>query len=214
MRYWGQSEIAVFSISLRHGLNLDGFYYDFTDAQVFRLISNQFAVTLQNAAHATITGFEAEFKYAATEELYLAGGLGYTDATFDEFDSPLPGSTVTQSFAGNELPRTPDWTGNILVQYTIPLNSGAEFQMQTDWNYQAEAFVQPDNETSMMADERTIGNISIRYLSADKRWSMTGWARNVTNDTYITNKAALVARIVEVNFGDPRTIGITFTAGF
>lgn len=87
-------EIGVKSMWLdnRVRLNAAVFYQDLTDmqAQVNVIDNGNWITQVQNAAEATIKGFELEALLKVIDGLDISVGYGYVDAEYDKFMSPDP----------------------------------------------------------------------------------------------------------------------------
>ncbi|BFM17898.1 TonB-dependent receptor [Maricurvus nonylphenolicus] len=74
-------------------INVAAFHMDYSDLQA-AIFTGTSAVNVENAASATIQGIELDGRWQLTEELLLAGSIGYVDFEFDEY--PNAGCTATQ----------------------------------------------------------------------------------------------------------------------
>jgi iron complex outermembrane recepter protein len=209
-----KSEMLDGSLQLRAA----GFYYDYSNIQVSRIdpANSGTGVRRENAATAKVKGGELELTARPTENFFVSGGLGYTDATYNKFlsaSSSRPGQI--DNFSGNRLLNTPKWTANGLLLYSVPLAVGS-LELQTDWVHQGQVFFTPANNNIEIGEKRTIGNVAVRYVSDDASWKLTAFARNVLNTTYIANERnfssfwGLNLRIL----GAPRVIGAKFEFNF
>ena len=59
-------------------------------------------------------GVEFEFRFRATDALTLTGGLGVTDAYYDQYRF-----SEGQDFSGNDIPLTPKYDASLALQYDI-----------------------------------------------------------------------------------------------
>ncbi len=106
------SKNQLFDDRLR--LNLTGFYYDYDDLQVTTVAENVFVT--QNAAAATIWGFEAEVVARPYRETTIIANAAYLNATFDDFVGFREEDRfqTPEDFSGNDLPRAPRYTFNFV----------------------------------------------------------------------------------------------------
>jgi iron complex outermembrane receptor protein len=130
-------KVDSFEIGLKGDL-LDGriafssaaFYSEFDDIQVSQQVVG--GTTLVNAASAEIQGFELNGQYLMNYNFSVGGGVAYTDATYEEFPmgpSTQPtgvggNSSVSADLSGNRIPRTPEWSGNLVMDYRFDTSVG------------------------------------------------------------------------------------------
>ena len=126
---------------LDHSLTFDGALYDeeWSDFQFSFLGQNSLTV-IQNAPSARVLGVEMNVDWHATQHLSLSGGFSYNDAkltaNFCTDANGIPQSNCTglpiEAPAGQQLPYTPAFKGNLTARYTFPIGA---------WNGFAQASV-------------------------------------------------------------------------
>ncbi len=201
-------------------LNAAVFTYDYTNVQVQRGLTDpgppaRFISLRENAAEATVRGFEFDMTFLPTDNWMIRAGAGYTDAEFDQFTSELAGGGAID-YSGREFPNVPKITGYLDLNYSTPLASGATLEISTDWNYAEEYFVDLNYLPDNIGESRTIGNLYVRYHSPDDRWTASVFARNVANTEYVVNRRdfrfALEGNLVI--YGAPRVLGVSLGMNF
>ncbi|VAW02852.1 TonB-dependent receptor [hydrothermal vent metagenome] len=188
------------------------FYTTYDNLQVATITSA--AVSLENAAQAEIFGVEFDFAAALGEYFDLNGSVGYLDATYDDFAGCPAGGAIAitplANCAGNFLNNAPEFTAAFGAQFTYPTNGAlGDFVMRADWNYRSEIFFEPQNETRLSGDSRNLLNVRAGF--AADHWEIFGWARNITNETYVNfadDRSAIFVNTTQA-FGSPRTYGVT-----
>ncbi len=163
-------------------IDLSGYYYDYKDKQVFTEISTLTGNLniLGNAAALTITGIDAKVKWLVADNLTLDLGLAYTDSEFDSF---IDATGSDQS--GNTTAYTPEIHSNAVVNYQWPLpdNMGL-FSIQGDAVYTDDTFFTNDNNPNLMRDSLWLLGGNIGYTTADERWDVRLWVKNLTDEEY------------------------------
>lgn len=189
-------------------LNADVFYMDYTDLQVTQTNAACLCNITDNAASAEIKGIEAEFMFAATENLRLMLGGSYLDATYKDFLESAIDPTTGQRLdsSGNTLQRTPDTQLSANVDYRlgpVTMNVGYSWQSEMPW------------ATDNIAKEDAYGLLDARVAlaPADAFWSVALWGRNLNNELYRTNIISFFGEEVS-QFGPPRTYGVDFRMKF
>lgn len=193
-------------------LNGAAFYANYEDFQVFQFQTTNLGtnLVLTNAGEVTSKGIELELTALPTENLMITAGLGYTDATFDEFRD---GGGIGVHFDGNNLARAPEWTGNVSAQYVQPLPLG-ELQFRVEYSYRDDQYFNPNNFDDNFAEGYGLSNASIKWLSAREQWQVTAWGRNLADKRYLHNRGVSFLGVPFDLYGQPRTYGVTLRRSF
>jgi len=116
-------------------------------------------------------GIEWESSWALGDRFVLHTTLGYIDADVDDPDAVAP--------------LTPEITGSISPEYTLPFGSG-ELSLRADWSYRDEMYGEPsaDPGRNTRLDSRALLNVDITYRDLEGNWSASVYGRNVTDERY------------------------------
>lgn len=189
-------------------LNITGFYYDYSDLQVFRLTG--FGPRTDNAAESTIWGIEVEAQYAPTEALRFDASLGYLDATYDQYTIDRPPA----DFSGNRLNYAPEWTAHIGAEYTIPVGENS-LTGRVDWSWRSDTFFDRANTPLDTQEAYSLVNLRMRYDA--ESWFVDLFGRNVLDKEYVVGQLInppFACGCRTVNLGAPATYGVTFGVRF
>ena len=162
---------------------------------------------LLNADKVIGNGFETDVEFLLSDRVRVLANVGYNDTEIDDpnLGDEVCGSSPTCTFLdpiigmrlgnfgpvtdvsidGNPLPRSPEWTANIILQFTQPLASGAQFYANTDWNYRSESNLFLHESVEFVAEERWIGGIRIGYRTASENLDLAFVGRNVTDEIVV-----------------------------
>lgn len=143
-------------------LSLTAFDYDYEDLQVTKVLD---AVALtENAATASIQGFELETKMLLTDRFQVDIALGVLDAEFDEFVSQNPSfpGTPPQDLSGNQLPQAPDLTLSVAAEYTWDIASG-DLTLRGELVHSDEYYLTSFNENPDYQDSYEMYNVFLNY---------------------------------------------------
>jgi len=167
---------------------VSGYYYDYTNLQVSTYIGGQ--AFLQNAPSARIYGGEASLKARLTDNFDVSLGAAVTHARYTDFPnaalqtfSPIYGVVnSTTNVSGGPMERTPDFTGDITLNYHTPLMGGlfefvATGTMQTQSSF--------DFANTIEDPGHALLNLRAAWTDASKRWTLSVNGRNVTNTVYL-----------------------------
>lgn len=170
-------EIGYKSEWLAHKLRFNAALYDmeYRNMQVQTVNTNGPGLVQSNAASSRAKGIEGELEYAPTRDLHLKANLGYSQATYLNYAS------AAGQLAGNHLPFAPRWSSSTGATYTFPLQQNHALFLNTDWSYRSVIYFDPYNTPGIGDSSRVIGNISVGYGSQDKRWRVTAYGNNITD---------------------------------
>ncbi len=223
---------AIFA-SGRASLEAAVFYYDYQDIQLIAVEprDNLDVNILTNAEGATIKGFEFQLDAAATDWLNLALGVSYIDSELDSlvtrisgagagsvfpYNAPVFGSSDV-NLAGNPLPNHPQWSYNGTVRVRRPVNQDWEAFGQLDVLWEDDIPRDLQGTRALFTEDHWNLDMQVGVESSDDKWRIALWARNLTDEEYITEAYQVVGfgfYIAGANYSYPRTYGITATRNF
>lgn len=207
--------------------NLAGFYYDYKDLQVGKVVGN--ILQLENAATATIYGAEAEIVAQPTADLQFTLVASYLHARFEKYISADPARPVGDGRTidpdsdipafdnnGKTLPHAPDWTFSASAEYAIPSSIG-DFSIRGSVSWADRVFFSPFNTTDISQPPKTKVDAFLNYASLEQNWSASIYAKNVFNGTHIGRafvSTAVVGFPINGFYEEPRTFGIVVAFKF
>ena len=74
-----------------------------------------------------------------TERFSLSGGLGYLDTEITSDDQAQLSGNFIVDLKGEPLPRSPEWTANLVADYYWPLGDN-EIWVRGEWSYRDDSF--------------------------------------------------------------------------
>ena len=216
-------------------LNAAAYYYDYTDKQILGAVPDFVFGSLPalvNVPDSNIKGAEISLEWYPIDGLRIAPALTYVDSeitgTFRNFD-PFFGPTNpdTKDFSGQPFPNSPEWLGNLDLQYSWTLDNGATIFMGANLNYQdetngfffdeckevgvsctADAFASevPLGDTDLVVNSRTVvdARIGVEFGS----WRVHLFGRNITDEHYWDNASHVNDALLRFT-GNPKTYGIS-----
>jgi len=180
--------------------NFTYFDTDYEDLQTWALID--FVLIADNAA-AEISGIETDFAVAFTDNFSITGSYATLDGEFTE------GANT-----GNELRRAPENSWTLTADLAVPLPSGASLDFIATGAYTDEFHMELDNDLRGLEPDVTVLDASIRYVSPDRRWDLTLWGKNLTDELYAVHS-------IDGSFGGatkiwapPRMYGLSLNVGW
>lgn len=184
----------------RGGVAFDvaGFYIDYEDLQVFRFADDCGCFRLDSAPEAEVYGAEAHLTAPIGEHLTVNAGLAFTHARYVEYNgSGLTGQPVIPpnygyeqlptDFDGGEMIRSPDWSGNVGLNYVVPSAAGI-WDFSGNYFYTSRVPLMPSNQRS----QDPYGLLSLRgsWTDPGSSWTVSVYGNNVTDEKYEIFSAA------------------------
>lgn len=206
-------------------LNGAGFYYDYSDKQIFaRVVDPVFGIlgVLQNIPKTSVRGFEADVLFTPTQGLTLGGSYTFLDGTIDEFTG-INGVGISGDFAGTPIPFTPRHQFGMDVDYEAPISRSIDAFGGASFNYRSKTITVVGGETnipppafpqdSVMLGIDDYSLLDLRAGLKSDDWKVEFWAKNVTNEYYWNNSVRASDAIARFA-GMPRTYGILLSYNF
>lgn len=186
------------------------FYYDYTDLQISSIVNN--LLNTLNAAKARVAGAELEGRWQVLDNGRLNFALSVLDSKYRELMLSSGDGKNNTNFGGKKLDKAPSTTLSLGYTHSWALASGAGLSANVSARYSS-SFVFTDPGTLTMAAHQvtqpafTKADLSVTYNSADDRWYLQGFARNLGNQITIggmlNNQGQNYAFLT-----DPRTFGV------
>ena len=159
----------------RVATNLSVYYTKANGSYFFVFDPNTSTQNLGNLGDVDYMGLEAEIKAALTDSFDAYLGLGYTDSDIKQSDRD-------PNDVGNQAPLVSEYSVNLGLAYRHDLAAfgGATAFVRTDLDVTGPTWFYPDNFT----ERDTINVLNLRVGLDSKSWSVTAWAKNLTDEDY------------------------------
>jgi iron complex outermembrane receptor protein len=190
-------------------VNLAAFRTSYTDLQVSTGIRPG-VIDVTNAAAATIRGVELEGATRVGHNVHLGGHAAWLDARYDRYVATGVGG-VMGDVVGNRLNNAPEWSARLWVEWSVEIGDSRSVSLQTDATWQTTVFYTPFNSDVERQPSYGLVSVSADYGPLHRRWSLSAYARNLTNKDYITGTFGTPAPAIGGRPGEPRQIGILVT---
>lgn len=195
-------------------LNFTGFLINYTDQQIFTLLDpNSFNFGTDNIGKSRSYGLEMESQWVVAKGLTFNLNMAYLNTEILDFTillaDPVTFEPVEFDEAGNQLPVSPEFNGNINASYILPLGDKFNFETNIDYVYQSEIFWDVPNDFTQDA----YGLLNARVGITSKNIDLFVWGKNLADEEYFSYGYG-VGGINLATFGLPRTYGVTVTGKF
>ena len=211
-----QEKLTAYEIGTKLGLfdrrvqfNLSGFYYDYTDKQIYGRIPDAIFGTLfriRNVPESRVYGADAELTVRVTPTLTARLAGVYLDTKVERF-SDFTELGVAADIAGQPFPFTPKFQGSGTLSYDGPINDELRFQADATVNHQSRTQADSAGIAQFRINAYTLVSGSIGIAGPENRWSIGLYGRNLFDKYYWTGVASGVETIFRFP-GMPREIGV------
>lgn len=197
-------------------LNLAAFYNDYKNFQLSRFSIDQdtgaFLSLFENAGKATIYGAEMEFQAVISEQLTVDMNAAYLGGGYDE----LIGDFEEEVSDQRELVNAPKWSGRLAGTYWFAGVGQADVSLQIGVSYRSKTYLTVSSSELLAQDGYSLVDASLRYETADGRWQVSLFGKNLTDKEYREHAFDLSASPgVQLGYyGAPRTVGVNVRYNF
>lgn len=183
--------------------NISAYYYDYRDYQAFDQRGINF--TLYNT-DATIQGMDTELTISPTDTTTLMFSAAWLDTEVEDVligTDPLNPINVTR-----EAPQSPEFTFSGAIVQDFPLRSGV-VSVQLSGYYNSGYYSQLTNAPNTDIPSYKLFNGRVTYSSADEKYQLSVFARNLFDEEYISYAFDIAANgFTEQTLGQPRWVGV------
>lgn len=191
-------------------LETAAFYYDYRKLQVGVTIPNPITNVglinlVSNAPKAEVYGVDALVTASPVDRLNVRVGLAYLHARYKNFTNATGNGLNTttnlnvpgqiQDWSNQQMARSPTFSGNVSLDYTIPDIAGGSLQLSTNANY-TDSFVLSNPSLygplagSLARKQRyrqsayTVVNAQVSWTDAAEAYKLTLFVNNLTDKRY------------------------------
>lgn len=191
-------------------LNMAAFYYDYRDQQYINVDPLLATQVLLNLPKSRIMGAELELNARPTEDLTLRFGMGVVDAKVRQ------GVVSGISVRGNRLPNAPRLSLSGGFDVALYRGSLGRIGIRSDLSYVSSQYFEVLNVSRLRQGNYVQVAGGIDWVSPDKKWTATLWAKNLSNEFFFTSRIDLLSGFgFDYNhISTPRTYGITLGTRF
>jgi iron complex outermembrane receptor protein len=175
-------------------------------------------------------GVETEILAEPIDNLRIDFSLGYQNYKVTDLGTTvglfitIPDTAQDASIRGDVMysPRTPEWNSGLGIQYQFPLRSGATLTPRLDWTYQSDIWFTTSPLAGIVNPEDgrqpaySLFNARVTWAAPDSRWTLSGYALNLTDEYYFWGKLSLLGNSgrEQGNPATPREYGVNVRYNF
>lgn len=164
---------------------------------------DNFVVNAVNGTRAY--GLELEVTGRVTDTLTLSANYAYTRC---KFTGTLIVDNNGTDIDGNTCRRTPRNAFALGADLQQPINDKLVLTAGGEFQYTGANFFDNENRAVLKFGSETLLNARIGVRSEDRKWELSAWVKNLTNELNFTSKFELFGT-VEGTYIPPRTYGLT-----
>jgi len=203
----------------RMQLNLEGYYYKYTNMQAQMPARIPFGDTgttqdvqkIFNAKEGTNKGLDIELDYLITQNDKVNAALALVDAKYGELTLPSNpdfGGTEPFPLKGRQVAMSPDWVVKLGYEHTVNLENGAALTVGFDTKISDGYFTTAEQYLAgAWQDRYTRSNFNANYNTEDGKWVTSVWCKNLENHAQTNFIVPFYRRFVN----EPRTFGATIS---
>ncbi len=172
-------ELGIKSVCMNNRLitNLNIFYIDWRNQQIYQPLTSGVGSKLDNAGLSESKGIELEMRFLVNKNISIWGAYGYNEAKFIKYER-----SATIDYSGNMIPYIPKNTLSLGTNYTVNFNHNNIRNATLTLNYQqiGKLFWNDSNESFQEA--YGILNGRLNFHTADVDFGL--WGKNLLNADY------------------------------
>jgi iron complex outermembrane recepter protein len=198
------------------------FYNDYRDIQTAAHANaanaNTIILALINAGSARTYGIEGTLTWRVIPALTLGLNAGYLNAKYKDFK--LLSSAVLDPFdlSGTRMTNSPEFQGSVSANLDTPMNDDFRIvgnvlvQRTSSVLYQVSGF--PGVLPPAVGPAYWLTNARIGIRTTDDKYGLSIYANNLFNNAYVTFGNSNAGNATQLNWGNPRIVGVELSAKF
>lgn len=216
-------------------LNAELFLWKYADQQISHIELDSLGsivLATENVGRMLSKGFELNAEFLASPSTTFSADVQYLHSRYNDFIYEVPnlggpsvaacpaslsGRNYRLDCSGKTPPFAPRWTLNLGLQQRFELSDRGRITASGHVHYQTSTLTGLEFLEAEIQPAYWMGNASIDWSSADDRFSIGAYIRNITNETVIGNSfpnPLAGANLLAGTLQPPRTYGIRVGAKF
>jgi iron complex outermembrane receptor protein len=197
--------------------NVSAFYYDIKNLQlnIQQQVPGTTITSTAGSSDGNVKGVEFEVEALPLENWRLAASLGLLESEYTNFVYTVGPTTLDAS--GNEFYRTPETSFRLDTDYRIRLGDFGQLLLGTDWSYRSHIYhnATVQNDPVQETPDYWNGNARVSYFTPDNQLQLTGFVKNVTDQSNkVLSQIVNQRGVYPTGYVAPRTYGVQVTYNF
>ena len=217
-------ETGLKSRLLDNRMSLDNslFYMDYRDLQVstarLNSVTGELTLATDNAASASIYGFESEYDWRITSTNRLSGYIAALRARYDKYsgasDPFLSAVQTSVDLSGKRLIKTPSFSQQLTYEHTFTVRGGGTVAPSIGLYWQTAMYLRAYNESIDRQAAYSRTNLTLAYHAPKDQWSLAAFINNVEDRNVLQTVQTYAVGSLAGTYLPPRTYGLRFAIGF
>ena len=206
-------------------LSLAAYYYDYADLQVLSTVTEGGVTTaaFDNAAEATVMGFEAELQAWLTSDLRVMATYSYTNSEYDDYTAvdstacAILGECDVQDLSGNQLNMAPENKFSVSASQFFELDELGTVLLTAGYSYVGEQYSRSFNRSDWdQVDSYDRIDARLSWTSESEAFEVAAFVRNAADERDILRYTtpSTVTRLQNVELSDPISYGLQVRYSF
>jgi len=187
--------------------------YEDLQVEILKVVNGANTTLVDNAAAATIRGFETEVSALLGDDWTAQASVGYLDAKYNGFDADVFSRGFDADNSHLKLRRAPEWTLGAAINYEHAFSFGL-LSWQLDWSYTSDYETNVQNYDFGTHRSENLFNSNIGYKTPDEKYGVTLFVRNITDEVRVMSSNPIPPFSSFNQPTNPRTYGIELSAKF
>lgn len=204
------TKVGMFDNRLQ--VNAAAFHYNYRDKQLLTYFTDPIFGALQylqNVPKSKVDGGELTVTWIPVPNLTLTALGSYIRTKVIRFT----GQTATGAdfdFAGRPFNYAPRVQGSVLANYTFTVADTLNISPGVTYSYAGNTNSTLEGDPLFTLNEHEIIDVRLGFSRPGERWTVTAFARNLTNEFYRASVVNLGDTVFAYT-GQPRIVGVTFS---
>lgn len=213
-------------------LNFEGYYWKYKDKQEASVrFDNVEGVNfiIRNASKARMYGGSLDLAWQATDHDRIDIGVEYLNSRYGDFtyvlnsggttgcvETPRTDGNFDINCSGRQLPKAPEWSGSLGLSHVFGLPNGSSLTASARDQFSSSTILDITYASVAKMGSWNVVDADLTYDSPDKKWSVTGWIRNIGDKAVYTGGSLypFTPNVYYATIRPPRTYGARVAINF
>jgi outer membrane receptor protein involved in Fe transport len=188
------------------------YYYNYKDKQLLTYFKDPIFGALQylqNVPKSFNNGAELSATLIPFKQFYLTALGSYVRTKVVEYQG-LTSQGAAFNFAGEPFNYTPRAQATLIANYTFALNQDLNLTPGASFSYTGSTNATLEHDPVFAMNDHRIYDVRLGLSPPDRRWTLTAYAQNLTNEFY-RNSVIKLGDSVFAYTGQPQLYGVSLT---
>ncbi|KQT35306.1 hypothetical protein ASG29_04195 [Sphingomonas sp. Leaf412] len=200
-----EEELTSYEVGTKLGLfdrriqlNVNAFYYDYQDKQIYGRVTDLIFGTLsriRNVPKSRVYGVEGDVTWRIVPALTFSAAGAYLNSKITSDFADFTELGVPTNFKGRPFSYTPEWQGSATLAYDAPITDTLRLVASATANAQGKSSADFAGDPLWRIKARTLVNGTIGVAS-DEGWELTAYGKNIFNEYYWAGVTSAIDTVI------------------